>query len=237
MVNRFTPPELGPPDAEGFETFRLYDHDIGETTRVGLHFEKLRDYVAKTASNTDLYSPLEVERLQLAAAIIAAREEFPEHDREGALKAIFEVSPDIAADVFRKYYPSLIRFGIIAASDICVKHTLNLMVQGLRAPRIYDDLMLREIFREFIDASSFLLGIGPGRPEDTAEHITKVKEALETLSSTGELRLRNGKPTQTQIAGHLNMAPRGLRKWHEVLGLTWTEYLRACGWTEKPEYN
>jgi hypothetical protein len=230
-------PKVGPPDAEGFRTFTFIAPGVGETIRVSFNLERQRRYLEGTSSDHEQYSSTELKRLKLAARLIAARDTFPENDRIGALEAIFATTPKLIAKTLEDYYPSFALLALRAASDVCVKHTLNQAVRSTGAPQVYDEVMLEEILREFKAVASEFMGIHPGRPIETSDHIKKVTKAIRSLEKDGALRLRDGYPSQTQLAKTLNVDPRALRKWAESCGLKWPEFLRACGWNRKAERN
>lgn len=237
MGKKWSPPTVSLPDAEGFQTFSFYTTDIGETLRVSFNPGRHREYLAKTGSDTDLYHSTEFERLRTAAAIIAAHDDFPAHDPKGALAAIINLVPKYAAQNLETYFPSLALLALQLANDICLKHTLNRVVQSMRAPRIYDEAMLDLLFEELMQVSKGLLEIGAGRPVETGEYLKRVRNALKRLDRREHLRGQGKRPTQQQVADELEIEPRTLRKWRASCGLSWNEFLRACGWTIKAEPN
>src|SRR5437016_4143051 len=119
MNNKWIPPKVSPPDAEGFLTFSFFTDDVGETLRVSFNPGRHREYLAKTGGDIDLYHATELERLRTAAAIIAAHDDFPEHDSKGALAAIIDLVPKYAALTLEKYFPSLALLALGLANDVC----------------------------------------------------------------------------------------------------------------------
>lgn len=228
-MGEWIPPDVGPEDEQGFRTFSLYG-PVGETTRVSFNLKRHLEWLANTSKQAELYSQEERDRLKLAARIVAARDAFTDHNEEEALTTLVEISPHFIAQSLEKYFPSLVVLGIRAAGDVCVKHALNLTVQSTGAPRMYDDLMLREILREFESVATDFLQIRSGRPVETEQHLTETKQALEQLELKGKIQ-RGGKlPTQELVASKLGINSRSLREWRKTCKLKWHEFLRACGW-------
>jgi hypothetical protein len=174
--------------------------------------------------------------LKLAARIIASRDDFPENDRDGALAAIFALTPEFGGKAIEDYFPSLMVFAVTVAGDLCVKYMVNQMVQSMRAPKIYDESMIRWLFKEFVDVATDFLEISVGRPSEIDDHIKAVEKALASLENKGQLKTGQ-RPTQEQVACELSIDARSLRKWADGCGLSWNEFLRACGWTIKAERN
>lgn len=77
MNDKWIPPNVGPPDEEGFQTFPLYAPDGSEIMRVSVNFDRQRDWLASTAQDEARYSLAERKRLKLLARIVAARDAFP----------------------------------------------------------------------------------------------------------------------------------------------------------------
>jgi hypothetical protein len=97
-----------------------------------------------TSRDEKAYSEQEWTRLKLAARIVAARDGFIGHNEAEALATLLEISPHFIAESLEKYFPSFTVIGMKAASDVCVKHALNLTVQSTGAPRMYDDFNQRK---------------------------------------------------------------------------------------------
>lgn len=237
-MGQWMPPDVGAEDAEGFRTFSLYAPNVGETIRVSFNVKRELEWLIKTSKQEELYSREERDRLKLSARIVAARDAFPGHNEEEALATLLEVSPKFITESIEKYFPSFVVLGIKAASDVCVKHALNLTVQSTGAPRMYDDLMLREIFREFESVASDFLQIRSGRPVETQRHLKETKQALEKLESKGKIERGKKLPTQELVASKIGINARSLRDWCRACRLKWHEFLRACGWpVDRKEIN
>jgi hypothetical protein len=229
-MGEWIPPDVGPPDEEGFRTFSLYAPVVGETTRVSFNLERLRTWLANTSGQEELYSQEERDLLKLASRIVAARDAFPGHNEAEALATILEISPHFIAESLEKYFPSLAVLAIRAASDVCVKHALNLTVQSTGAPRMYDDKMICEILRVFENIATDFLQIRSGRPLETERHLTETKQALEQLEKQGKIQRGKMLPTQELVSSKLGINARSLREWCKACKLKWHEFLRACGW-------
>jgi hypothetical protein len=229
-MGEWIPPDVGPDDAEGFRRFSLYGPQGEETIRVSFNLKRQLEWLANTSRQEELYSQEERDRLKLAARIVAARDAFPGHNEHEALTTLLEVSPHFIAQSLEKYFPSFVVLGMKAASDVCVKHALNLTVQSTGAHRMYDDRMIQEIFRVFENAATNFLQIQPGRPVETEQHLTETKPALEQLESKGQIQRGKKLPTQELVSSKLGISSRSLRQWCTACRLKWHEFLRACGW-------
>ena len=181
-MDKWIPPNVGPPDEEGFRTFSLYAPDGAEIIRVSFNLDRQREGLANTANEEEFYNRAERNRLKLASRIVAARDAFPGHNEDEALAILLlRLSPDMIAETLKDYFPSFALLGIRAASDVCVKRALNKAVQRAGAPRMYDDQILRKMLRHFESAATEFLEISRGRPLETEKHLKKTKQALEKL--------------------------------------------------------
>src|SRR5262245_13910666 len=133
------PPEVSPPDEEGFRTFSFFAPGVGETLRVSFNLERQHEWLARTSKEEQLYSEVELRRLKLAARLVAALDSFPGHDPSEALDSILELSPKLIAETLDRYFPSFAALAISTAQAVCVKHSLNQTVRGTGAPGMYDD--------------------------------------------------------------------------------------------------
>lgn len=228
-MGEWIPPDVAPEDDEGFRTFSLFG-PVAETTRVSFNLKQHLEWLANTSKEEGLYSQEERNRLRLAARLVAARDAFHGHNEAEALTTLLEISPHFIAQSLERYFPSLVVLGIRAASDVCVKHALNLTVQSTGAPRMYDDLMVREILREFESVAVNFLQIHSGRPVETEQHLAETKQALEQLELKGKIQRGKKLPTQELVASKLGINSRSLRQWCKACRLKWHEFLRACGW-------
>lgn len=224
-------PDVSPPDENGFRTFSLYA-PIGEAIiMVSFHLDRQREWLANTSSEENQYTKEERERLALAARIVAAHDGFDGHNPDDALAKFFEVSPNLITQSLEQYFPSLTVLAVQVASDVCVKHAMNLAVQSTGAPRLYDAAVLQQIMSEFVDAATKLLGISSGRPLETEQHLRETTQALEKLEEKGEVQRGGEKlPKQELVAAKVGVSDRSLRAWCDGCGLEWHEFLRACGW-------
>jgi hypothetical protein len=228
-MGEWIPPDVGPEDAEGFRTFSLYGPE-GETIRVSFNLKRQLEWLVNTSKQEERYSQKERAKLKLAARIVAARDAFPGHNEGEALTTLLEISPHFIVQSLEKYFPCLVVLGMEAAGDVCVKHALNLTVQSTGAPRMYDDLVIQEIFRVFENVATDFLQIQPGRPVETEQHLTETKPALEQLESKGKIQRGKKLPTQELVSSKLGISSRSLRQWCTACRLKWHEFLRACGW-------
>jgi len=227
-------PKFGPPDAEGFRTVSFYDPEGAELTKISLHLERERRYCAKTSTDLDgQYSRKEQESLRAAATLLAAQKEAPEYDPERALAFILELMPQFIVANLEKHFPPFAHLALQAAKDACVKYTLNGLVQTWQGPRVYDDHDVDIILADLRKAVREFLSIDVGRPVETLDHLRRTREALKNLDDRKHLRASGKNPTQQQVAEELGIDARALRVWARSCGLSWSEWLRACGWDRK----
>jgi hypothetical protein len=225
-------PEFGPADPKGFRQIPFYIEG-DEFLRVNANLERVQKYLTDTANDDEQYSSRERESLETAAAIIAAREDSPDHDPEVSLATIINLVPDHTAQYLEKWFPLLAKLTLEVALNLCVKRGLDETARSLNAPGIYKEADVDLLLADLKEAAMQFLKIDPGRPRETADHLKKGRAALKSLA---EKNLLNGKrPKQELFAEELRIQPRTLRLWLEDCDLSWVEFLRACGWTVKAE--
>lgn len=228
MSNRFDAPQFGPTDSDGFQTFSLYTPGGGEEfVRVSINLERVRGSLLQTASDLEQYSPEELERLKVAAAITAARDTSPVHDSEAALATIIGLTPDYMTKTLEKYFPLFASLAIAAAMNVCVKRVLNITVQTLGAPHIYGENEVSSLLGDFTAAAKPFVKIVLGRPAETDRRLQDTWEALTRLAKKGA-RQDEQICTQQQVAHELDVDPSTVTGWLKSCGLTWDEWLNAA---------